>query len=149
MYEDLVVPYFDYCSEVCGCMRIGLCHRLQRLQNWAGRILIFSDCNTARSADILQDLGWDTLGQRRSKHLTFTLRVKKTCSKKNPGFIPTTYEVPRAMFLYLRPVLKLLSGLLAIGGQSCGMARKMWTRDKSLSSLPCLCLELGFALREL
>ena len=28
----------------------------------------------------------------------------------------TTYEVPRTMFLYQGPVLKLLSGLLAIGG---------------------------------
>ena len=46
----------------------GLCDRLQRLQNRAGRIITFSDYNT-RSADILQDLGWDTLEQRRSKQL--------------------------------------------------------------------------------
>ena len=43
----------------------GLCDRLQRLKNRAGRIITFSDYNT-RSADILQDLGWDTLQQRRS-----------------------------------------------------------------------------------
>ena len=40
----------------------GLCDRLQRLKNRAGRIITFSDYNT-RSADILQDLGWDTLQQ--------------------------------------------------------------------------------------
>ena len=66
MYEALVTPYFDYCSKVWGCMGKGLCDRLQRLQNRAGRIITFSDYNT-RSADILQDLGWDTLEKRRSK----------------------------------------------------------------------------------
>ena len=68
MYEVLVAPYFDYSSKVWGCMGKGLCDRLQRLQNRAGRIITFSDCNT-RSADILQDLGQDTLEQRRSKQL--------------------------------------------------------------------------------
>ena len=29
MYEALVVPYFDYCSKVWGCMGKGLCDRLQ------------------------------------------------------------------------------------------------------------------------
>ena len=38
MYEALVAPYFDYCSEVLGCMGKGLCERLQRLLNRAGRI---------------------------------------------------------------------------------------------------------------
>ena len=40
----------------------GLCDRLQRLQNMAGRIITFSEYKT-RSADIPQDLGWDTLEQ--------------------------------------------------------------------------------------
>ena len=31
MYDALVAPYFDYCSEVWGCMGKGLCDRLQRL----------------------------------------------------------------------------------------------------------------------
>ena len=71
MYDALVAPYFDYCSEVWKCMGKGLCDRLQRLQNRAGRIITFSDYNT-RSADILQDLGWDTLEQRRSKQLAIS-----------------------------------------------------------------------------
>ena len=109
----------------------GLCDRLQRLQNRAGRIITFSDYNT-RSADILQDLGWDTLEQRRSKQLAIS--VFKSLNNLYPEslknvFKPTsgvhsytTYEVPQKMFLYQGPVLKLLSGLLALGGQSCGMA---------------------------
>ena len=72
MYEALVAPYFDYCSEVWGCMGKGLCDRLQRLQNRAGRIITFSDYNT-RSADILQDFRWDALEQRRSKQLAISV----------------------------------------------------------------------------
>ena len=41
MHEALVAPYFDYCSEVWGCMGKGLCDRLQGLQNRAGRIITF------------------------------------------------------------------------------------------------------------
>ena len=45
MYEALIAPYFDYCSRVRGCMGKGLCDRLRRLQNRAGRVIIitFSD----------------------------------------------------------------------------------------------------------
>lgn len=64
MYEALVASYFYYGSEVWGCTGKGLSDRLQRLQNRAGRIVTFSDYNT-RPADIFQDLGWDTLKQRR------------------------------------------------------------------------------------
>ena len=72
MYDALVAPYFDYCPEVWGCMGKGLCDRLQRLQNRAGRIITFSDYNT-RSAEILQDLRWDTVEQRRSKQLAISV----------------------------------------------------------------------------
>ena len=67
MYDALVAPYFDYCSEVWGCMGKGLCDRLQRLHNRGGRIITFSDYTT-RSVDIL-DLRWDTLEQRSAKQL--------------------------------------------------------------------------------
>ena len=36
----------------------------------------------------------------------------------------TTYEVPQKMFLYQGPLLKLLSGLLAIGGSHVELPRK-------------------------
>ena len=135
MYDALVTPYINYCSEAWGCMGKGLGDRLQRLQNRAGRIITFSDYNT-RSVDILQHLRWDTLEQRRSKQLATSVfkflnnlypeSLKNiptpTCLNQPPRFIPTTCEVPRTTFLYQGPVLKLLSRLLAIGGQSCGMA---------------------------
>ena len=99
-------------------------NRLQILQNRAGRIITFSDYNT-RSADILQDLGWDTLEQRRSKQLAVSvfkylnnLYPEERVETSLQRFMPSTYEVPRTMFLYQGPVLKLLSGLLAVRGQS-------------------------------
>lgn len=38
MYDAIVYPYLDYCSEVWGCMTKSQCDRLQRLQNRAGTI---------------------------------------------------------------------------------------------------------------
>ena len=49
----------------------GLCDRLQRLQNRAGRMITFSDYN--RSVDILRDLRWGSLEQRRSKQLAISV----------------------------------------------------------------------------
>ena len=72
MYYALVARYFDYCTEVWGCMGKGSCDRLQRLQNKAGRIITFSDYNR-RSMHILRDLRWDPLEQRRSKQLAISV----------------------------------------------------------------------------
>ena len=72
MYNALVVPYFDYCSPVWGC--IGKCQseRLQKLQNRAARIITNSDYMTPSSC-LLHDLGWDTLEKRRTKQLAITM----------------------------------------------------------------------------
>ena len=72
MYNALVVPYFDYCSPVGGC--IGKCQseRLQKLQNRAARIITNSDYMTPSSC-LLHDLGWDTLEKRRTKQLAITM----------------------------------------------------------------------------
>ena len=72
MYNALVVPYFDYCSPVWGC--IGKCQfeRLQKLQNRAARIITNSHYMTPSSC-LLHDLGWDTLEERRTKQLAITM----------------------------------------------------------------------------
>ena len=76
MYKALVLPYFDYCSEVWGCFGKCLSDRLQKLQNRVSRIITFSDSNT-RSADILHALEWDTLEQRRKKKLAVSVYQAK------------------------------------------------------------------------
>jgi hypothetical protein len=39
VYQTLVQPYFDYCSQVWRGLGTTLCHKLQRLQNRAVRII--------------------------------------------------------------------------------------------------------------
>ena len=64
IYKSLVEPYFVYCSAVWDSLGIGLAKRLQKLQNRAARIITRSDY-TVRSADLLKELSWQTLSQKR------------------------------------------------------------------------------------
>ena len=83
MYEALILPYLDYCSEVWGCMGKCLADRIQKLQNRAARIITYSNYDI-RSADILEDLGWDTLERRRSKQLAVSVyKAKNNFSSKD------------------------------------------------------------------
>ena len=60
VFNALVQPYFNYCSEVWGHCNKSLSNKLQKLQNRAARILTFSSYDT--SADPLFELlngdGW-------------------------------------------------------------------------------------------
>ena len=40
VYNALINPHFDYCSEVWDTMRVGLSNRLQKLQNRVARIIM-------------------------------------------------------------------------------------------------------------
>ena len=125
------------------------------MQNRAGRIITFNDYNS-RSADILQDLRWDTLEQRRSKQLAII--VFKSLNNLYPEslkkmFKPTSrvhsynVEMPGKMFLYQGPVLKLLSGPLGTGEQSCGGLENVLKDEINLNSFKsaCLCFEPGLS----
>ena len=59
VYDALVAPYFDYCSEVSGCMGKGLCDRLQRLQNRTKevRFSLVSSTNTTMNNFLVQKGG--------------------------------------------------------------------------------------------
>ena len=72
IYKALIQPYFDYCSSVWGSIRVCQSERLQKLQNRAARLIIFSDLNI-RSTTLLRDLGWDSLERRRSQQLAIIL----------------------------------------------------------------------------
>ena len=43
--KTLIQPYFDYCSQVWGCLGMTPGNKLQRLQNRAVRILLNVDAN--------------------------------------------------------------------------------------------------------
>ena len=73
MYDALVEPYLEYCCEVWGCMGLCQCDKLQKLQNRAARVITSCEDYRIRSANILQDLGWETLENRRSKLLAVSV----------------------------------------------------------------------------
>ena len=70
MYKALVLPYFDYSCCVWECVGIGfnLTEKLQQLQNRAARIVTLLNYET-RSKDLLDDLGWEVLVDRRMRKL--------------------------------------------------------------------------------
>ena len=72
MYKALILPYSDYCSCVWGYIGIGLTEKLQQLQNRAARIVTLSNYET-RSKDLLDDLGWEVLVDRRIRKLAILM----------------------------------------------------------------------------
>ena len=72
MYKALTLPYFDYCSCVWGYIGIGSTEKLQQLQNRAARIVTLSNYET-RPKDLLDDLGWEVLVDRRIRKLAILM----------------------------------------------------------------------------
>ena len=68
IYNALVRPHFDYCSEVWDTLGVGLSSRLQKLQNIAARIIMNLRYNTPGIEAInALGLGWEPLETRRAK----------------------------------------------------------------------------------
>jgi hypothetical protein len=67
IYNALVRPHFDYCSEVWDTLGVGLSRRLQKQQNRAARIIMNLRYNTP-SIEAINALGWELLEIRRAKY---------------------------------------------------------------------------------
>jgi len=67
IYDALIQPWFDYCDVVWDNLPKTLADKLQRMQNRAARIITKSSYER-RSNDILVELGWTNLKQRRINH---------------------------------------------------------------------------------
>ena len=65
MYKSLIAPIFDYCDSVWSCCNKCDAGRLERLQRRAARIVAMSDS----SDTAMQILNWNTLENRRDKHV--------------------------------------------------------------------------------
>ena len=65
MFKSIVLSYFDYCSIVWGSCGEGMRNRLQTLQSRAARVVTSSSYDR-RSAEILDELGWDNFQTRRT-----------------------------------------------------------------------------------
>ena len=68
--------------------------RLQKLQNRAARVILSANYD-ARSSDLLEQLKWENLSQRRDKH--FALLMCKTLQNKTPNYL-------RYMFIFANTV---------------------------------------------
>ena len=68
IYKSLILPHFDYCSAIWGCIGNGLSQKLEKLQNRAARIITGSSWD-ARSAPILHARKRNSLADRRAKQL--------------------------------------------------------------------------------
>ena len=66
VYNALIRPHFDYCSEVWDTLRNGLSNRLQKLQNRAARVVLGMS-NDIPGSEALDMLGWEPLETRRAK----------------------------------------------------------------------------------
>ena len=84
IYKSLILPNFDYYSAVWGCIGSGLTRKLQKLQNRAARVMTGSSYDI-RSAQILSDLDWPNLAQRRANHLEKL--IFKTMNNQVPEYI--------------------------------------------------------------
>ena len=65
VYNAFIQPYFDYCREVWGTRSKGLSERLQKLQNWAARLIMNVKNEHGQSVLARNSLGWKSLEERR------------------------------------------------------------------------------------
>ena len=72
IYNALINPHFDYCSEVWDTMGVGLSNRLQKLQNRAARV-IMNFSNDSSGPEAIKALGWESLETRRAKSKAKTM----------------------------------------------------------------------------
>ena len=74
----------DYCSAVWGGIDTGLNNKLQKLQNRAARIIVRANWDV-RSYQIVSDLNWTSLADRRTKQME-TL-IFKTANEQLPEYM--------------------------------------------------------------
>ena len=84
IYNALILPLFDYCDVVWDNLDKGLAERIQKLQNRAARIITQSSYDI-RSHDILRQLKWEPIGQRRTKHKA--IMMFKIMNDKAPTYL--------------------------------------------------------------
>ena len=68
IYKSLILPHLDYCNVVWGNISAGLGQKLEKLQNRAAGIITGTGWDV-RSPQILRDLNWMSLADRRANQL--------------------------------------------------------------------------------
>ena len=97
VYNVLINPHFDYCSEVWDTRGVGLSNTLQKLQNRAARVIMkFS--NDIPGPEALNALGWENLVTRRAK--TKAKTMYKVLNKLAPSPLEKLFEHKRNITQY-------------------------------------------------
>jgi hypothetical protein len=89
IYSSIILPHFDYCSSVWDNCRKGLREKLQKLQNRAFRIITRSNYEI-RSSQILNNLNWPTLEDRRMKQKSCLMF--KVYHKLGPSYLSQPFN---------------------------------------------------------
>ena len=77
VYNANILPHFDYCSLVWDTCSNNLLGKLQKMQNRAARV-ITGKSYEVRSDDILRELSWQPLVERRNDNkAVFMYKIKK------------------------------------------------------------------------
>ena len=97
VYNALINPHFDYCSEVWDTMGVGLSNRLQKLQNRAARV-IMNFSNDIPGPEVLNALGWENLAARQAK--TKAKTMYKVLNKLAPSSLEKLFEHKRNITQY-------------------------------------------------
>ena len=63
IYQALIKPHFDYCNIVWGNCGITLLNKIQKLQNRAARVLIYSNYDV-NAGHLFELLGWKNLASQ-------------------------------------------------------------------------------------
>ena len=92
VYKAIVLPYFDYCSLVWESCSVYLQDKLQKMQNRAARVITGKPYDT-RISDMLNELGWQPLAERRrSQKIIFMHKAK---NKQFPESISSMFHINR------------------------------------------------------
>ena len=84
LYNALVLPHFDYCSVVWHSCGTTLSQKLERVQNYAMRVILDKPPLTP-SEPLRQELGWSTLQRRRE--IKMLLQVHRCLSGRAPKYL--------------------------------------------------------------
>ena len=84
LYNALVLPHFDYCSVVWHSCGTTLSQKIERVQNYAMRVILGKPPLTP-SESLRQELGWTTLQQRRE--IKMLLQVHRCLNGRAPKYL--------------------------------------------------------------
>ena len=88
LYQSFALPHLDYCAVVWNGCGVGLSDRIQRVQNYAMRIILRKPPRT--SSEVLrQSLGWTSLKTRRQ--IAILGQVHRCINGRAPSYLASKF----------------------------------------------------------